>query len=472
MGSEPRQRVAVVHDSATAPEQLEEFKRACAAPCECFTVGDAAELQKVVQHIYAAGASVYGPVVNLCTDRTSGGTTAALAALFFDHASLPYTGCRAATLAYPFDILLMMLSYAEVPLPPFAIVDSAEAAASAARRLRAPVQIRSTRALFAIYRERCERQDDVAAALTRAFHEQGKVVVWEVSTSRRRAMRVLVAGGAVKGAAAAVPLERHDDVPTWAAQAGEAARQCGAAVSRYVLYHCGVATLTLNTLDGESDRWCFEDLQLNPDAAHLVSSEAASNLLTPAPTAAELVACLLEEARQRRPAPTFEIRLHEDSRKGYHLCATAALRKGDVVFEDECRNFAVVTRPHVERHWDGPLKKTFTEYAWPLDSEGHLYAIWEEDPQRWRPINHSCNPNCIFAAPHSLNVIAARDVAAGEDLSMDYATFCDTTMKPFQCLCGADCCRGLIHPDAASLAKYGEHAWLRRVPPSLKPLIS
>ncbi|KAG5465320.1 hypothetical protein CUR178_00020 [Leishmania enriettii] len=468
------QHVAVLHDAAAQPDQLDAFQRACPNPCEFFLVKDAAHLQCVVQHIYAASPSAYGAVVNLCTDGSSGsnsGVTSALAALLLHHASLPYTGCRSATLNYPFDVLLMMLSYAEVPLPPFAIVDSVAAASRAALRLKAPVQIRSTCVLLGVYRDCCAAQDDMEATLTRAFHEHGKIVVWEVTASKERAVRVLVAGGSVRGAATAIPLERCATVPLWAVQAGEAAQRCGAAVSRYVLYDCGVASLTLNTLRGEPDKWCFEDLVLNPVLCHLMAQDDAPNLLSAAPTTAELVASLLADARRCNPAPTFEIKLHEDSRKGYHLCAAKALRKGDMVFEYERRSFAMVTRPHVERYWDEPLKKTFSEYAWPLDSEGHLYAIWEEDPQRWRPINHSCNPNCIFAAPHSLNVIAARDIAAGEDLSMDYATFCDGTMKPFQCLCGADCCRGLISPDAASLAKYGEHAWLRKVPSAVQPLL-
>ncbi|CAG9583535.1 putative SET domain protein [Leishmania major strain Friedlin] len=468
------QRVAVVHDAATTPEQLAAFQRECPNSCDFFPVKDAAQLQCVVQHIHAASPSVYGAVANLYTDRSgdaNGGVTSALATLFFQHASLSYTGCRAATLSYPFDVLLMMLFYAGVPLPPFALVDSVEAARRAAHRLKAPVQIRNTCGLLGLCRNCCTVQDAMEETLISAFHEHGKIVAWEVNASKAHAVRVLVAGGSVKGAAAAIPVESCAAAPLWAADAEEAAQRFGAAVSRYVLYDCGVASLTLNTLKENPGKWCFEDLVLNPALPHLVLQEAAPNLLSGAPTAAELVASLLEEARKLHPTPTFELKLHEDTRKGYHLCATKALRKGDVVFEDECRSFAVVTRPHVERHWDGPLKKTFTEYAWPLDSEGHVYAIWEEDPQRWRPINHSCDPNCIFAAPHSLNVIAARDIAAGEDLSMDYATFCDGTMKPFECLCGAACCRGVISADACSLAKYGGHSWLRRVPSAVKPLL-
>ncbi|GET93082.1 set domain protein, putative [Leishmania tarentolae] len=467
------ERVAVVHNAATTCEQLDGFQCVCPYACDFFPVKDTAQLQCVVQHICASSPSVYGAVINLCTDGSggaNGGVTAALATLFFHHASLPYTGCRAATLNYSFDMLLMMLYYADVPLPSFALVNSVEAARRAAHRLKAPVKIRNTCGLLGLYRDCCTVQDGMEAMLERGFREHGKIVVWEVNPSKERAVHVLVAGGSVKGAAAVIPVESFSAAPLWAAQAGEAAQRFGAAVSRYVLYDCGVASLTLNTMKENPDKWCFEDLVLNPALPPFLLQEAAPNFLLAAPTAAELVASLLAESRKLHPTPTFEIKLHEDSRKGYHLCAAKALRKGDIVFEDECRTFAMVTRSHVERHWDEPLKKTFSEYAWPLDSEGHVYAIWEEDPHRWRPINHSCDPNCVFAAPHSLNVIAAREIAAGEDLSMDYATFCDGTMKPFECLCGAACCRGMISADPSSLAKYGENSWLRKVPSEVKPL--
>ncbi|KAG5489900.1 hypothetical protein JKF63_00017 [Porcisia hertigi] len=466
--------VAVVHDTSAKEEQLEAFRQACPHSCDFFSVKDMTELQSVVQRIYAAVPSTYVAVVNLCADdgsgQANGGVTSTLVTLLLHHTSLPYTGCRASTLNYPFDVLLMMLSYAEVPLPPFAIVDSVEAARRAAQRLKAPVQIRAACGLLGLYRDFCAVQADVEVTLTRAFHERGKIVAWEVNGSSQRAVRVLVAGGSVKGAAAAIPLESCPAVPFWFAHAEEAVQRCGAAVSRYILHDCGLASLTLNTSREEPDKWCFEDITLNPSLFHFMGQETASNLLSTTRAVSELIASMFADVQKCHTAPAFQIKLHDDSRKGYHLCASKTLRKGDVVFEDECRSFAIVTRPHVEKHWDAALKKTFTEYAWPLDSDGHLYAIWEEDPQRWRPINHSCNPNCTFAAPHSLNVIAARDIAAGECLSMDYATFCDGTMKPFQCLCGEDCCRGLISPDAISLAKYGEHSWLRKVPPAVKPL--
>jgi D-alanine-D-alanine ligase len=43
-----------------------------------------------------------------------------------------------------------------------------------------------------------------------------------------------------------------------------------------------------------------------------------------------------------------------------------------------------------------------------------------------------------------LNMIATRDIATGEELTLDYALFLDKEMEPFQCQCGSAQCRGII----------------------------
>ncbi len=67
-------------------------------------------------------------------------------------------------------------------------------------------------------------------------------------------------------------------------------------------------------------------------------------------------------------------------------------------------------------------------------------------------VNHSCDPNCRldFRGAGRVFLIALRDIAPGEELSFDYAT---TTTRAgiqafpgwrFNCLCGADNCRGEV----------------------------
>ena len=63
-------------------------------------------------------------------------------------------------------------------------------------------------------------------------------------------------------------------------------------------------------------------------------------------------------------------------------------------------------------------------------------------------INHSCEPNCgVFLRQgiHALEIHALRDIAPGEELYTDYATF-EYEIKHFpgRCLCGTSACRGTI----------------------------
>lgn len=99
----------------------------------------------------------------------------------------------------------------------------------------------------------------------------------------------------------------------------------------------------------------------------------------------------------------------------------------------------VVTRRHVEANWAASEQETFRRYAYPIS--GEVYGIWDSDPAAWAPQNHSCEPNTRY---DGLNVVAARAIAVGEELTLDYAEFLDESAEPFDCACGAQGCRGRV----------------------------
>jgi SET domain-containing protein len=82
-----------------------------------------------------------------------------------------------------------------------------------------------------------------------------------------------------------------------------------------------------------------------------------------------------------------------------------------------------------------------------------IYTFWTGD--EWaidgyregnaaRFINHSCAPNCDYRIEgRRVLIYAARDVAAGEELSIDYSFGADGEVVP--CICGAPGCRGRIN---------------------------
>ena len=97
------------------------------------------------------------------------------------------------------------------------------------------------------------------------------------------------------------------------------------------------------------------------------------------------------------------------------------------------------TRRQVDRYWSPEEKEIFRRYAYPVSNE--VFLLWDNDPSAWAPQNHSCQPNTAY---DGLNVIAICAIAPGQELTLDYSSFLDERMEPFQCRCGATNCRGLV----------------------------
>ncbi len=121
---------------------------------------------------------------------------------------------------------------------------------------------------------------------------------------------------------------------------------------------------------------------------------------------------------------------------GFAMFAAHDLPSGSVVFEGEGRSQRIVTRSHVDRTWSAADRDVFYRYAYPISSE--IFVLWDTEPTGWAPQNHSCDPNTEFIG---LNLVARRDIRGGEELTVDYATFYDRHMTPFDCTCGSPRCR-------------------------------
>ena len=124
---------------------------------------------------------------------------------------------------------------------------------------------------------------------------------------------------------------------------------------------------------------------------------------------------------------------------GYGLYARRPIMPGEVVWRGEEQPHTLVTRSHVEQTWLPADRDVFARYAYPLGRG--VYVMWAKNPAAWAPQNHSCAPNTAFVG---LNVVALRDIAPDEELTIDYATFYDARMPPFDCQCGSPQCRGQI----------------------------
>ena len=82
--------------------------------------------------------------------------------------------------------------------------------------------------------------------------------------------------------------------------------------------------------------------------------------------------------------------------------------------------------------------------------------------------NHSCDPNLWHL--DTMTVVARRDIGAGEELTIDYATHTVSEAWSMPCTCGSALCRGLVTGGDWRIGRlqraYGDH-WsaplLRRI---------
>lgn len=73
----------------------------------------------------------------------------------------------------------------------------------------------------------------------------------------------------------------------------------------------------------------------------------------------------------------------------------------------------------------------------------HLAAVADDEYEDVMLfLNHSCEPNVGFGG--NVVLVAMRDIAAGEELTTDYALF-DDHDEAMDCTCGRPACRGRIH---------------------------
>jgi D-alanine-D-alanine ligase len=142
-------------------------------------------------------------------------------------------------------------------------------------------------------------------------------------------------------------------------------------------------------------------------------------------------------ARFQRKQKLFYIKGNAIS--GYGMYAKYDLPTGTMIFKGEERAQRIVTKQYVDQHWNENEKLNFRRYAYPIGKD--TYILWDLQPEEWSPQNHSCDANCGY---EGLNVITNRAVKKGDELTLDYATFLDHTMEPFECGCGAHNCRGII----------------------------
>jgi len=121
---------------------------------------------------------------------------------------------------------------------------------------------------------------------------------------------------------------------------------------------------------------------------------------------------------------------------GYGVFAREAIPRGTVVWV-LCRLDMIFSTAEVAA-FPPAYAPVFDRYAY-IDAAGRHILCWDSA----RYINHSCDPAMLGVGDQV--EIAVRDIAAGEELTCEYANL--NLTEPMPCRCGAAGCRGTIGCD-------------------------
>jgi D-alanine-D-alanine ligase len=458
-------RIAILHPSYEGTSSpLSELDPPCDpsvylpdANCAHFQIHKATAVQQVIQ-VAREGFDV---AINLCDSTWDQDMAGIEVVQALERLNMAFTGAGSSFYDPSREAMKMACHSAGVKFPAYVMARHLRDAHRAVRELRFPMLVKHPWGYSSTGIFRSSRVTDAEALrreVERTIAEYGGALIEEFIEGRE--FTVLVAE------------PRHEDEEAWALEPVEFLFPPGESFKHFDLKwkDFGLmearrvsdpalaarlresATLTFAALDGSGYARCdirmdqagtIYLLEINPNCGVFYPQGqfgSADFILANDPAGhrgflKHLLACALR--RRDRACRAWQLQFTPE--RGFGLFAHRAIRAGEIVERYEERPHTLVSRQQVERHWRGLRRQWFDQYAWPLTAD--LYVLWSENSDDWRPINHGCDPNTWL---EGLNLVARRDIAEGEELTVEYATFCGPSMPGFKCLCGAPDCRGMI----------------------------
>lgn len=137
---------------------------------------------------------------------------------------------------------------------------------------------------------------------------------------------------------------------------------------------------------------------------------------------------------------------YEISTGFFGIFAKEEIKAGEMIFSNWNDNCRMLTLDQVKK-LPRSYRTTFERYS--TEVQEYIYVGPSEDADIDAHldyfVNHCCDPNCWMV--NDGDVAARRDIKAGEQITIDYATFIINefpSSKIKQCLCGASNCRGKL----------------------------
>ena len=423
----------------------------------------------------------YDIFVNLCEGYLEWNIPSIDVPYYLELLRLPYTGpdCR---LYDPSKQLMKYVAYsAGVASPPFVVINRLSDVTEALRQLCFPMFVKPANAgdSLGIDCNSCVQNADALYAQAAALLTGYDQLLVEEYVSGREFTVLVAAQAGTKDCTVYTPVEyifpgdlhyktyasktselhREANVPCHDAQLSATLKAAAAAIFRTFE---GVGYARLDFRLDDAGGLFFLEINFACSVFYTNGYEGSADYILqndPAGPGGFLRQIIAEgiERHQKKQRP-FAVQGNAVS--GYGLFATHPIIRGTVLFEGEGKAQRLITRRYVLQNWTAAEIQTFRRYAYPVSKE--VFLFWDESPQQWLPQNHSCSANTGY---DGLNVIALTSIAAGEELTLDYAGFLDDAMEPFDCRCGAAGCRKWIEgtPGNSVTTREAEQAEIHRM---------
>jgi D-alanine-D-alanine ligase len=430
-----------------------------------------------VQQVFALAKQGFDLFINLCDGEWEEDRAGIEVAQALERVGVPFTGANAAFYATTREKLKMACAYWGIKTPASVFVYEEEGIALAARNLRYPMLVKHYNGYGSIGLTHDSRVTDESALYRQTrqmLDTYGGALIEEFIEGREFTVLVAENPDNANDPVAYLPVE-------FVFPAGETFKHFGMKWETYVDMNCVPVTdaalvarleamgkKVFLGVEGVSYGRCdirmneageLFILEINPNCGLFYPPEAMGSadlaLFHDRRGHAHFVDMIFRAAfkRARKQRKKWQVLLNSAQRYGVY--ANSAIAEGEIIEALEARPQVLVSRSHVLTHWNAQQKQWFHQYAYPITDE--VYVMWSDDPEQWKPLNHSCDPNTWFTG---LNLVARRPIQPGEQITIDYATFYNETMIAFPCTCGAPNCRQLIGGGdhrQAFLEQYGVH---------------
>lgn len=125
-----------------------------------------------------------------------------------------------------------------------------------------------------------------------------------------------------------------------------------------------------------------------------------------------------------------------DSMAGWGLFAVQPITKGELLIDFTHGRGELISLEETNR-----LYEQGNDYMIQVADDQYFAVTHLEDLEDVDLINHSCVPNCGMQG--NFRVVAMRDIAPGEEATIDYAML-ENSDYELDCLCGQESCREVI----------------------------